>query len=184
MGIIAVIIIFICISVDNLVSANMSAVKMSTKIKNLFSIKAALTFGLFNVVLFVVGYIFSFLFHSVFVQVHNWVAFSFIFLLGIKMLLESIEKSPSFTDEEAYDNKKLMKVSALLGMNAFMVGFAVETMNKSWFPHILILFVITFLLTILGFHLGTRYSKMVVGKKVEFVSGIILVFMAIRLIII
>ena len=36
MGIIAVTIIFLCICVDNMVSANMSSIKMKTDVKNIF----------------------------------------------------------------------------------------------------------------------------------------------------
>ena len=48
MGIISVIIIFICICVDNMVCANMSAMKMNPERKSIFSIKLALSFAIFN----------------------------------------------------------------------------------------------------------------------------------------
>lgn len=185
MGLIAVIIIFLCICVDNLVSANMSGMKMSAQTKNIFSIKVAFSFAFFSALLFVVGYVLSIVFFRAALQpVNNWVAFSFILLLGLKIILESIEKSPSFNDADVDDNRKLIRVSTLLGLNSLLVGFAVQTMNKSWFPQVLFLIVIAFAMTLLGFHLGTRNSKTVVGKRVELVAGFILVIMSVRLIII
>ena len=62
MGIISVIIIFICICVDNMVSANMSAIKMTKENKSIFSVKMALAFTIFNVLLFGLGYILSIIF--------------------------------------------------------------------------------------------------------------------------
>ena len=114
----------------------------------------------------------------------NWVAFAFVLLLGIKFMLESIEKSPSFTDLDTENNRKLVKVSALIGMNAFLVGFALDTMQKGWFPQILILMAISFGFTLLGFHLGSKNTQMITSKRFEFIAGLILVIMAIRLIII
>ena len=48
MGLIALIIIFICLCTDNMVTANMSAMKMELKTKSVFSIKAAVFFAGFN----------------------------------------------------------------------------------------------------------------------------------------
>ena len=182
MGIIAVTIIFLCICVDNMVSANMSAMKMKPENKNVFSIKVALFFTAFNALLFGYG-ISAIFFHKWAYFAHNWVAFAFVLLLGIKFMLESIEKSPSFSNLDADDNRKMMKVSSVFALNAFLVGYAVETMEKAFFPQVLILFVLTFLMTLIGFHLGSQSSKTIASKKVELASGIVLIVMAVRLII-
>lgn len=185
MGIIAVTIIFICICVDNMVSANMSAVKMTSSKQSIFSIKMALFFAGFNALFYGLGFLISrVFFHNWVYFAQNWVAFAFILLLGIKFMLESIEKSPSFSDLEADDNRKMIKVSSLMGLNAFLVGYAVETMGKAFFPQVILLAVITFVLTLLGFHLGGKNPQTVTSKKVELVAGIILLIMAIRLIVV
>lgn len=185
MGIISVIIIFICICVDNMVSANMSAIKMTKENKSIFSVKMALAFTIFNVLLFGLGYILGIIFFHRWVYfAHNWVAFAFLLLLGIKLMLESIEKSPSFGDVDAGDNGKLAKVSALIGMNSFLVGYALETMDRAFFPEVILLIIITFVLSLLGAHLGGANSKNLLSKKLELVAGIILIIMGIRLIVI
>ncbi len=185
MSIISVIIIFICICVDNMVSANMSAVRMTKENKSVFSVKLALVFTLFNVLLFGLGYIVSVVFFRNWVYfAHNWVAFAFLLLLGIKLMLESIEKSPSFGDVDAGDNWKLAKVSALLGMNSFLVGYAMETMGRSFFPEVVLLLIISFVLSLLGAHLGGTQSKNLFSKKIELIAGIILIVMGIGLIVI
>ena len=185
MGIISAIIIFICICVDNMVSANMSAVNMVKANKSVFSVKMALFFTGFNILLLGVGYLVSLVFfHSWVYFAHNWVAFAFLLLLGIKLLLESIEKSPSFKDEDEGNVGKLIKVSFLLSLNSFLVGYAMETMDCSFFPQVLILLVISFVMTLLGSHLGGKQPKNLISKKIELVAGLILIIMAIRLIII
>jgi len=184
MGLIAVMIIFICLCTDNMVTANMSGMNMEPKTKSVFSIKAALCFSGFNALFFTAGYIFSILFfRSYFVYVNNWIAFSFLLLLGIKYLLETIEKSPSFKEQEAGDNGKIWRVAALTGSQFFFVGYPLELMGKSWFPQILFLLIITFLMTLIGFHIGGKTSKSIFSKKVEFAAGLLLVIMAVRLII-
>lgn len=185
MGIISVIIIFICICVDNMVSANMSAVKMTKENKSTFSVKMAIVFTIFNVLLFGLGYILSIIFFRRWVYfAHNWVAFAFLLLLGIKLMLESIEKSPSFGDVDAGDNWKLAKVSAVIGLNSLLVGYAMETMDVSFFPEVVLLLIITFVMSLLGSHLGGEQIKNLFSKKLELVAGIVLIIMSIRLIMI
>ena len=185
MGIIAVTIIFLCICVDNMVSSNMSAMKMTPEKKSVFSIKMALFFAGFNALFFGIGYLLSILFFHDWVHfANNWIAFAFILLLGIKFMLESIEKSPSFSNIDVDDNKKMVKVSSVIGLNSLLVGYAVETMDKSFFPQVLILLIITFALTLLGFHLGSRTSKVVTSKKIELIAGLVLIVMAVSQIIV
>ena len=184
MGIISVIIVLLCICVDNMVSANMSALKLNKDNKSVFSVKMALFFTGFNVVLFGLGYLASLVLHGWVYFAHNWVAFAFLLLLGIKLMLESIEKSPSFADMDVGNTGKLIKVSALLGMNSLMVGYVLQTMERAFFPEVLLLLIITFLITLLGTHLGGVHHKNLVSKKIELVAGIILIIMAIRLIVI
>ena len=185
MGIISILIIFVCIFVDNMVSANMSAMKMEKENKSVFSIKTALFFAGFNGLFFGLGYLISILFFRDWVYLaHNWIAFAFLLLLGIKFMLESIEKSPSFSSVDTKDTGKLVKVSALIGLNAFLVGYAAETMDASCLPALIFLLVITFGMTLLGFHLGNPSSKTIASKKVELLAGLILIVMAIRLIVI
>lgn len=184
MGLLAVIIIFICLCTDDMVMANMSAMKMDLKTKSVFSIKAAFFFSGFNALFFTAGYLFSMLFfRNYFVTVARWIGFAFLLLLGIKYMLETIEKSPSFKEEEANDGKKLVRVSLLSGVQFFLVGYPLELMGRSWFPQILFLLAITFGMTVLGFHLGSKSSKSIFSKKIEFIAGLILSVIAVQLII-
>ena len=185
MGIISVLIIFICICVDNMVSANMSSMKMESENRSVFSIKMALFFSGFNGLFFGLGYVISILFFRDWVYLaHNWVAFAFLLLLGIKFMLESIEKSPSFNNVDAKNTRKLIKVSALIGLNSFLVGYAVETMDTSCFPQLVFLMLTTFGMTLFGFHLGNPSSKTIASKKGEMLAGLVLIVMAIRLILV
>lgn len=181
MSLLAVIIIFICVCVDNMVSAHMSAVNMTKDNKTVFSVKMALFFTVFNVLLFALGYVVSIVFFRHWVYfAHNWVAFAFLLLLGIKLMLESIEKSPSFRDEDYTSMRKLIKVSTLAGLNFFLVGYALETMDRPFFPDAVLLLVLTFILTLVGSHLGGgERGKNLFTKKLELVAGIILIIMGI-----
>ncbi len=185
MGIISVLIILVCICVDNMVSSNMSALKLNKENKSIFSVKLALVFAGFNVLWLAVGYIISAIFFNHWVYfAHNWVAFAFLLLLGIKLMLESIEKSPSFGDADVKSMAKLLKISAWIGLNALLAGYAMHTMGRHFFPDALWLLIITFVLTLLGAHLGGKDSKTLLSKRLELAAGIVLIILGIRMIII
>lgn len=185
MSILVMILIFLCIGVDNMVSSNMSAINITTDNRSTFSVKLGLFFTMFNALWYLIGFILSGLFfHHWTLRSQNWVAFAFILLLGIKLILESIEKSPSFNNLTATSTKQITKVAAEIGLNSLLVGFAAETMGRAFFPQIMILMVITFLMSILGFHLGKPDSRTVISKKIELVAGIILIFVALGLIVV
>lgn len=184
MGLIAIIIIFICLGTDHMVTANASAMKMDLKTKSVFSIKAAFFFAGFDALFFTIGYVASIMFfRGYFESAGNWIAFSFLLLLGVKYMLETVEKSPSFKEEEADDTQKLIRVAALSSSQFLFLGYPLELVGKSWFPQILFLIVISFLMTVLGFHLGSKSSKTIRSKKLQFIAGLVLTVMAIRLII-
>ena len=189
MGLLSVLIIFLCVCVDNMVSANMSSARMTKENKTVFSVKLALFFTAANVIFLGLGYLVSIIFFRNWVYfAHNWVAFAFLLLLGIKLMLESIEKTPSFTDSDVSSFGKLLKVSILIGLNCFLVGYALETMDRGFFPEVILLLITTFLMTLLGSHLGSgadsKKDKTLLSKRFELAAGIVLIIMAIRLIII
>ena len=170
---------------DNMVSANMSAMKMTPDNKSVFSIKMALFFTGANVLLFSLGYLVSIVFFRDWVYfAHNWVSFSFLLLLGIKFMLESIEKSPSFSNMDVDDTGKMFKVAVLLGLNAFLVGYAAETMDTSFIAPVVLLALTTFVMTLTGFHLGSKNSKTIASKKLELVAGLVLIVMSVFLILV
>ena len=99
-------------------------------------------------------------------------------------MLESIEKSPSFYDADVSSMRKLIKVSALIGLNSFLVGYAMHTMGRSFFPEVVLLLLLSFVLTLVGAHMSGKQPKNLFSKKLELVAGIILIIMAIWFIII
>ena len=64
-------------------------------------------------------------------------------------------------------------------MNSFLVGYALETVGRTFFPDVMLLLIITFVLSLLGAHLGGEDSKNLLSKKLELIAGIVLIVMSI-----
>ena len=54
----------------------------------------------------------------------------------------------------------------------------------TFFPEVVLLLIITFVMSLLGSHLGGEQIKNLFSKKLELVAGIVLIIMGIRLIMI
>lgn len=173
------VIISLCIAVDNMVIANMSGAKPQNKTScNNLAFKIALLFMTFNCAMLIAGYIVGYIWTggNWGPKTVAWVSFAFIALIGVRLLLESIEKSPSFSISDEGLNKKLVKVSALVACNYALLGFVVYIGGGDLMWNLFLLLIISLASGILGFSLGKPSAKTnVSGKKIETVAGIILV---------
>jgi len=177
-----VLLIFICIAVDNMVIANMSGMKpQNAQSRSSLSLKIAIMFALFNGVMLLVGYILGYFWMSAAFGPKSvaWVNFAFITLIGIRLLLESIEKSPSFAITDDGINGKFVKVSLLVSLNYMLIGFALRITASSLSWNFFGLLFISVAAGIIGFGLGSPDSKSIASKKLEAVAGIILIVIAI-----
>jgi len=187
MELLAVTFMFIFLCVDNMVMANMSGMKpQNNDVRSRMSLKIAFSFSLFHVIFLVIGWLLAALFWPAgrtFLAA-SWVAFAFIALIGIRLLLETVEKSPSFSAADEGVNKKIIKTSAWLALNTLMIGFAMKIMNASHlFWAVFILFAVSMVMSLLGFLTGKPDSKKISTKIAESIAGVAMIVMAIRLII-
>lgn len=183
MSIFLLIIIFLCLCVDNMVVANMSAMKpQNDAVRSSLSLKIALMFASFNALLLLGGFLLGYIWTAISTpgpKAVAWVSFMFVTLTGIKMLLESIEKSPSFSAADAGLNAKMVKVACLCALNFALIGVVIKITDGAFIGALCLLFVITFGLSSLGFSLGKPKEKSIASKKLEAMAGIILIISAI-----
>ncbi|ACC98875.1 putative membrane protein [Elusimicrobium minutum Pei191] len=182
----AVFIMFICLCVDNMVMANMSAMKpQNNDVRSSLSLRISLSFSIFHVLFFLVGYGFAALLKP---YPHTWIAgawiaFAFILLIGIRLLMETVEKSPSFSVADKDMNPKLLKTSALLALNSLMIGFAMCVMAVEYqlFWPAFSLFAISMIMSMIGFLTGKPESKKISSKIFESIAGLIMIVLAVRI---
>lgn len=179
-----ILLVFICICMDGMVIANMSGMKPQNDDKrSRLALKLALMFTLIHVIMLLLGYVLAWLFAPEAYLARLWIAFSIIMLMGIRLLLESIEKSPSIavTDEDM--NKKLLKISFVLGGNTAFLGFVLYCMNRALFLPVIMLIFVSMAMTMLGFFWGKPSSKEIASKKLEAAAGIICILTAVGLLV-
>ena len=187
MELLAVCIMFMCLCVDNMVMANMSGMKRENdNVRSRFSLRIALTFSLAHALFLIFGYLIAWLMAPSFpgsAAAGAWIAFAFVALIGIRLLLETVEKSPSFASGDPEVNSKLIKTSILLALNSAMLGFAMSAagVEYNFLIPALMLFAVSMAFSLTGFLIGKPDAKKISTKMAESAAGIIMIILAVRL---
>jgi putative Mn2+ efflux pump MntP len=115
--------------------------------------------------------------------VANWLAFAILFIIGVHQLLESIERPPSLNYTDIVQSNYLIKVAVQLSLDSFLFGFTLSMFFGSrieiFMLALLVSAIFNFFATILGMSHGHAFTKTVIGNRLELVSGIVMVIIAI-----
>ena len=100
-------------------------------IRHLFLI--ALTFGLFQAVMPLIGYGVSFWLEEVIEPIDHWVAFALLAFIGVKMIAEALKGGEERREEEGLHLKMLLLMAIATSIDALVVGVTfVATETNVW----------------------------------------------------
>ncbi|MCX7879740.1 MAG: manganese efflux pump MntP family protein [Ignavibacteria bacterium] len=131
-------------------------------------------FGLFQFIMPLVGW---FLGEQVigFIQYYDhWVAFGILTAIGLKMIIESIQKEPKKISQDITKGWKLVSLSTATSLDALAVGFTISLFKMEIFVLALIIGLVAGLMTLVGIYLGERLSRPF-GKLANSIAGIVLI---------
>ena len=176
-----VIILAIALSMDAFaVSIGLGATKQHSKVAPLGLI-VALYFGFFQGVMPIMGYLGGKGILSWAESYTPWIAFILLFLIGAKMIFDSFSEGIE-EDISKITHRILLILAIATSINAMAAGFSLTLMPVNPFIACFIIGTITFTFSWLGVLVGTKGGTWL-ESKAEFVGGITLIFMAIKIII-
>ena len=134
-------------------------------------------FGGFQALMPTIGYLLGSQFESMITQIDHWIAFVLLGIIGINMIKESRE------DEElnaSFDVKTMLALAVATSIDALAVGvtFAFLHVNIVW--AVTFIGCTTFILSAIGVKVGNVFG-MKYKSKAEFVGGLILILMGIKI---
>lgn len=182
MSFIEIILIAISLSLDCFaVSISSGGTMKFFSFKNLF--KMSFFFGFFQSIMPIIGYFAGKGFIEYIQSFDHWIAFSLLSAIGIKMIYESFKLEDLNCDK----NKKcpfgiytLVILSFATSIDALAIGFSFSILKISIINPIIIIGVVSFIMSIIGINLGYNGKKLF-GNKMEFMAGIILIAIGIRI---
>ena len=188
MGFITLLIIAIGLSMDAFaVSVSSGMVMCHTKVRRI--LKIAGSFGLFQGVMPLIGYLIADTFAAKIQAVDHWIAFTLLAFVGGKMLWEVYkDKDDDIPRGDPCEWRNLFVMSVATSIDALAVGVSLAVMPRenmlaySW-GYIVscgIIAAVTFLICIGGVIIGCRFGNRF-GKKAEIVGGLVLIAIGLKI---
>lgn len=176
MSLLTIFLIAIALSIDAcVVSFAHGFILNKNKIKSAFLL-ASFT-GVFQGIMPVLGCFGTGLIQSYIAPASKWIVFAIFMFLGIKFIQESFDKEKKVILELTFSC--LILISVATSIDAFAAGISFSLTNtKILFPSILIA-LITFINSLLGFFCG-NYLKKFPTKNLEIFAGLILIFLGLK----
>lgn len=156
-------------------------------IKNLkksTALKMALTFGVFQGAMPLLGWALGISFESYIKSIDHWIAFILLGFIGFNMIkgffddrkeenASELEFSAT-TDVDDLSNKEIIMLAVATSIDALVVGISFAFLNVSIIPAASIICIITFLVCVVGVFVGNKVGDIFNGYA-ELVGGIILI---------
>lgn len=138
-------------------------------------------FSCFQMFMPTIGYIIGIGFSNIVEKIDHWIAFIFLFSIGIKMIKEAFSKEDTVNDK--IDPNTMIVLAIATSIDALVVGITyafLEVSNIGF--NFLTIGIITFVLSIIGVKIGNKFGVKY-GKKAEFIGGCILILIGIKILI-
>ena len=126
-----------------------------------------------------IGYFAGFSLREIIMGIDHWVAFGLLTFIGLKMSYDSTRKEDGKKDE-TLKLHSLVTLSVATSIDALMVGLSFAFLQTSVIEPILVIGLVTFSLSLMGFFLGCGIGR-ILKHKIKIVGGLILIAIGLRI---
>ncbi|MBI2597227.1 manganese efflux pump [Candidatus Daviesbacteria bacterium] len=178
-GIFQILLISFSLAIDAFSVSIAGGIKSQTS-KIAHALKIALFFGIFQLVMPLIGLLISEAMKHYITTIDHWIAFILLGIIGIKMIHEASKNNDE--KKEILDIKTLFILSIATSIDALIVGITLNLFKIPFVISIGIIGVVTFILSFLGFLFGKQIRKLF-GKRVEILGGVCLIIIGLKILI-
>jgi putative Mn2+ efflux pump MntP len=147
-------------------------------------IRLASSFGFFQFIMPIIGWLAGQGFLEYIHDVDHWVAFSLLFLIGGKMVLDSFraQRKMKNVPDDPSRGFRLIVLSVATSIDAFAVGLSFAALEIPILYPSVVIGIVAFLMTLLGTRIGPVIGQ-IAGKRAELLGGLILILIGIKIIV-
>jgi len=183
MSILIIFITLLCISTGCFAIGAVSGSKLGSAYKTNVTLKTALVFVVSNLIAISLSFVVGKLLFPWLHVVTTWICFAFLFLIGVHLLLESIERPPSLNYTDIVQSNYLIRVAVQASVDSFLLGFMIAMFYGTAIDKLLLALLLSavfnFFATILGLLHGHTFVKTVLGNRLETIAGIVMIIVSI-----
>ena len=171
-----IVMLSVALGVDCLVvSFSQGMIFKSQRVKN--SLKLAFVMGLFQGCMPIIGYIGTNSLYNLILPYRKWIIFGIFLTLGLKFIVESFV--PERQEVQCIDLKCLIGLGVATSIDALVSGATLRLTHTNMIISILLIGLISFLMSLLGFWSGNRI-KHLPSRYLEIFGGMILIILALK----
>jgi len=146
------------------------------------ALKLGLSFGLFQAVMPLIGWVAGLSLRAFITGVDHWIAFGLLGFIGCKMIYEALRGDSHEVKADAICPSLLLFLSVATSIDALAVGITFSFLAAPIALPIAIIGFTTFALSFVGVFLGERCGRLF-EKKAEIVGGLILITIGVKILI-
>ena len=136
-------------------------------------------FGMFQMLMPIVGWLAGLAMAELIMGIDHWIAFGLLAFIGSKMIYESSKKE-SIKQESNLRIHALLTLSVATSIDALMVGLSFAFLQTTLVTPIIVIGLVTFTLSFTGFLFGNVIGNLF-GNKIKAIGGIILITIGIKI---
>jgi putative Mn2+ efflux pump MntP len=138
-------------------------------------------FGFFQFMMPIIGWFAGVQVESLVSSFDHWIAMALLAFVGGKMIYESFENHEEVSHTDMTKGWSLVSLSIATSIDALAVGFSLAVMNSGIVGPSIVIGLVASGMTLLGISLGQKFSE-VLGKRMEFIGGLVLTGIGIRIV--
>ncbi len=149
------------------------------KLSNIQVFRTALAFGIAQALMPLIGWLVGRAVTSFISGFDHWVVFGLLFVIGGRMIWEALHQNDAAKEADISRGLLLFSLAIATSIDALAVGLSFAFLQINIGSASLIIGVVAFLITILGFYLGRKAGRLL-GERAKIAGGVILIGIGIR----
>ena len=179
MGIIELILIAIGLSMDAFavsISKGLSTQRATPKYASIVGV----WFGGFQALMPILGYYLGVSFAGFVEGVDHWIAFGLLWIIGINMVRESLDKSCEKSDAD-FSARSMFPLAIATSIDALAVGISLAFLGEKILPAASTIGITTFAFSAAGLYIGNAFGCRY-KSKAEFLGGAVLMVLGLKIV--
>ncbi|MDF2484146.1 MAG: hypothetical protein K0R46_314 [Herbinix sp.] len=156
----------------------------SDKVTKRHAVMTAFTFGFFQALMPVLGFILGKTFYDVICRYQHWVALLLLGAIGVNMLADTYKewksKETACTNRNIFNAKNLVMQGIATSIDALAAGVSIAVLNINILSAALLIGLITFVLCIIGVYIGKKFGSLL-ELRAKLIGGIVLILIGLKI---
>ena len=173
MDLLTILVIAVGLSMDAFaVSVASGAVYKKLEIRH--AILMAVSFGAFQAIMPIAGWLAGLCFRRFIQDFDHWVAFAMLAIIGCKMIYEAFAIKKTDKKLQSMSFLVLLTLSVATSIDALAVGITLSLLNGAIVTTVIIIGLVTFGFSYAGVHIGKKFGHFF-KSKIEIIGGLVLI---------